>query len=124
MYRCIFTHPSRHLSLLGFHDVSRWRHHPLRHDHAHRGHIGRQGGAGIPQHREQCRLPTSLEANGHQLHAVVGDAVSELSPEVGKEVLGGATFGNAREKVVRNVLDLETVQVQLPTVTKTTKGQG
>ena len=48
----------------------------------------------------------------------------ELSPEVGQEVLCGASFGDAGEKVMRNVLDLETVEVELPTVAKTTKGQG
>ena len=39
-------------------------------------------------------------------------------------MFGGTTFGHAREKVMRNVLDFETVEVELPTVAKTTKSQG
>ena len=39
-------------------------------------------------------------------------------------MFGGATFGDTREKVMRNILDLETIEVELPTVAKTTKGQG
>jgi hypothetical protein len=39
-------------------------------------------------------------------------------------VLGGAAFRDTGEKVMRNVLDLEAIQVELPTVAKTTKGQG
>ena len=48
--------------------------------------------------------------------------MSKLSPQVGQEMLGGATFRDSGEKVVRNVGDLETIQVELPTVTQATEG--
>ena len=38
-------------------------------------------------------------------------------------MLGGASFGDAWEQVVRDIGDLEPIEVKLPTVAKTTKGQ-
>ena len=43
--------------------------------------------------------------------------MSKLGPQVGQEVFGRATFRDAGEKVVRNVCDLETIEVELPAVT-------
>lgn len=41
-------------------------------------------------------LESHLQSDKHELHPAVGDTVSELCPEVGKEVLGGASTGHAR----------------------------
>ena len=103
------TYPLRSLALLVFDDVRRRRDHPLGHDNTDCGDVGRERRLRISEDRQESRLSSSLKTDRHQFHAVVGDTVSELSSEVGQKVLSGATFGDARKKVMRNVVDLESI---------------
>ena len=65
---------------------------------------------------------TYLQSNGHELHPVIGHAVSELSSQVGQQVLRGAS-PHPREKVLGDVCDLETIESQFPAVTQPTQRQ-
>ena len=104
------------------HHMGRWRESPLGHLHPHSRHVVRERGGGVPQHGQEGGLPSSLQTHHHQLHPVVGLAVSELGPEVGQEPFGGAT-SDARQEVVRDVGEGEAVKSQLPAVVQSAQTQ-
>ena len=63
-----------------------------------------------------------LQTDCHELHAVVGLAVSQLCPEVGQQPLGGPSPDPGHE-VVGDVGEGEAVEGQLPAVVQPTQVQ-
>ena len=88
--------------------------------HTHCRHVARQRSRRISQHREQSRLPSPLETDHHQLHPVVGLAVTQLCAEVREESFGRAT-SDPRQEVVGDVGERDAVESQLPAVVQSTE---
>ena len=101
----------------------RWRDHPLRHVHPHRGNVWRERSTYVPEDREEGGLAPPLKTHNHQLHAVVRDAVPVLGPQVGQEVFGGTAPGHAREEMGGDVGDGQGVEDELPAVAQLTQLQ-
>lgn len=70
----------------------------------------------------QRSLWSYLQADGHELHTVVGLTVPQLCSEVGQQPLGRAS-PHPRQEVMGDIGESETVEGELPAVVQATEVQ-